>query len=136
LWPRRPLDALRDCGARAVGADASERALAAARDRFGDESDVALHRADLTEPLTFADPDGFDFVFSHLVLGHVGAWAPVFDEFARVLAPGGTTPVHDRPPAVPLRHDAVTSYYDRRRIVVECLARAIYRSTTARRPTP
>jgi SAM-dependent methyltransferase len=94
---------------------------------------VTLRRTDLTEPLDSADADGFDLVFSHLVLGHVEAWTPVLEEFARVLAPGGRlqfTTVH---PQYLARHDEVRNYYDRRRIVVEWPGRAeipvYYRST-------
>lgn len=75
-------------GANVVGVDASERAVEAARERFGDDR-AAFRHADLTDPLPFAD-GAFDLVFSHLVLGHVRDWDPTFREFARVLAPAGT----------------------------------------------
>ena len=76
-----------DRGAEVVGVDASERAVATARDRFDDEAE--FRRADLTDPLDFEDR-AFDLVFSNLALSHVESWPPVFDEFRRVLAPDGT----------------------------------------------
>jgi ubiquinone/menaquinone biosynthesis C-methylase UbiE len=41
------------------------------------------------EALPFPD-DSFDLVFGHAVLHHLPGLAPAFDEFARVLRPGGT----------------------------------------------
>lgn len=73
-------------GAEVVGLDASESALATARDRFGDRAD--FHHHDLSDPLPL-DDDAFDLVFSNLVLSHVADWRPAFREFGRVLAPGG-----------------------------------------------
>lgn len=73
-------------GAEVVGVDASEEMLAEAADRVGDRAD--LYRADLGEPLPFAD-DAFDGVVSVLVLGYIEDWRRPFSEFARVLEPGG-----------------------------------------------
>ncbi|NHN59493.1 class I SAM-dependent methyltransferase [Halorussus rarus] len=76
-----------DRGARVVGVDVSERAVAAARDRFGTEA--TFRRADLTDALDFAD-GAFDLVVSNLALSHVESWPPVFASFRRLLAPDGT----------------------------------------------
>lgn len=74
-------------GADAVGVDASGRALAVARERFGDEA--TFHRADLAEPLDVAAEGGFDLVFCNLVLDHVEDWRPVLAEFRRILTADG-----------------------------------------------
>jgi len=74
-------------GAEVVGVDVSEEMLALAREKVGD--DTEFHRADLGEPLDFLDDDSFDGVVSALVLGYVEDWGAVFEEFARVLRPGG-----------------------------------------------
>lgn len=104
-----------DRDAAVVGVDVSERAVRTARDRFGD--DAAFHRADVTEPLDFAD-DTFDLVFSHLALDHVEDWRPVFEEFRRVLVARGTlvfTVVH---PQYFRDEHGVTSAYETEEIVV------------------
>lgn len=98
-------------GASVVGVDASEAAISTARSRFGDRAEFGV--ADLTDPLDFAD-DSFDLVFCNLVLDHVRDWAPVFDEFRRVLAHDGAlvfTTIH--PVGRYRRHrDELTRYYD------------------------
>jgi SAM-dependent methyltransferase len=78
--------ALRDRGAVVTGVDASPGMLALARRRLGD--DVALHVADLTDPLPFADA-AFDDVVASLVLHYLEDWAPTLAELRRVLRPGG-----------------------------------------------
>jgi SAM-dependent methyltransferase len=78
--------ALRDRGAVVTGVDASARMLALARRRLGD--DVALHLADLSEPLPFAD-GAFDDVVASLVLHYLEDWGPTLAEIRRVLRPGG-----------------------------------------------
>ena len=78
--------ALRDRGADVTGIDASARMLALARRRLGD--DAALHVADLSDPLPFAD-GAFDDVVSSLVLHYLEDWGPTLAELRRVLRPGG-----------------------------------------------
>lgn len=113
-------DWLVDAGATVVGVDASERAVASARDRFeASGASVTFHRADLTDPLEFAVDGEFDGVLSHLVLDHVADLGPVFAEFARVLDDGGWlvfTTVH--PMQYYLAYDAVTNYYERQSVEV------------------
>ncbi|WP_435175189.1 class I SAM-dependent methyltransferase [Halorussus sp. AFM4] len=97
-----------DRGAAVVGVDVSDRAIAAARDRFGDSA--TFRRADLTDPLDFAD-GAFDLVVSNLALSHVESWPPVFEEFRRVLAVDGTlafATVHPRY----LREGTDADYYE------------------------
>ncbi|HEY0639898.1 MAG TPA: class I SAM-dependent methyltransferase [Pseudonocardiaceae bacterium] len=78
--------ALRGRGAVVTGIDASAGMLALARRRLGD--DVALHVADLRDPLPFAD-GAFDDVVASLVLHYLEDWGPTLAEMRRVLRPGG-----------------------------------------------
>ncbi|MFI6354864.1 class I SAM-dependent methyltransferase [Streptomyces sp. NPDC050743] len=78
--------ALRDRGAVVTGIDASAGMLALARRRLGD--DVALHVADLRDPLPF-DDGAFDDVVASLVLHYLEDWGPTLAELRRVLRPGG-----------------------------------------------
>jgi SAM-dependent methyltransferase len=77
----------REQGATVVGVDASETAIRRARRRFDERA--TFHHADLTTTLDFAASEAFDLVFSNLVLSHIEEWTPVFEEFRRVLRPGG-----------------------------------------------
>lgn len=78
---------LLDEGADVVGVDVSEAMLEQARERVGDRAE--LRRADLDSELEFAAGVSFDGVVSALALGYVENWRRPFDEFARVLRPGG-----------------------------------------------
>ncbi|MFI2762311.1 class I SAM-dependent methyltransferase [Streptomyces echinatus] len=78
--------ALRDRGAVVTGMDVSAGMLALARRRLGD--DVALHLADLSDRLPFAD-GAFDDVVASLVLHYLEDWGPALAELRRVLRPGG-----------------------------------------------
>ncbi|MDX2270957.1 MAG: class I SAM-dependent methyltransferase [Cyanobacteriota bacterium] len=46
-------------------------------------------QADLSCPLTFARDRQFDLVICPLVMHYLKSWQPVFDEFFRILKPGG-----------------------------------------------
>ncbi|MET8031909.1 class I SAM-dependent methyltransferase [Streptomyces sp. NPDC005345] len=78
--------ALRDRGAVVTGIDVSAAMLALARRPLGD--DVALHVADVSERLPFAD-GSFDDVVASLVLHYLEDWGPALGELRRVLRPGG-----------------------------------------------
>ncbi|MFF4852560.1 class I SAM-dependent DNA methyltransferase [Streptomyces sp. NPDC001194] len=78
--------ALHDRGAVVTGIDASAGMLALARRRLG--ADVALHTADLGDPLPF-DDDAFDDVVASLVLHYLEDWGPTLAELRRVIRPGG-----------------------------------------------
>lgn len=78
--------ALRDRGATVTGMDASAAMLDLARRRVG--ADVALHLADLNDPLPFDDA-AFDDVVASLVLHYLEDWAPALTQLRRVLRPGG-----------------------------------------------
>lgn len=104
-----------DRGATVVGVDASEAAIRAARQRFGDGA--AFRRADLTDPLGFGD-GRFDLVFSHLVMSHVEEWEPVFREFRSVLEAAGSAVLATVHPAYLRREKDVTNYYATQRLEV------------------
>lgn len=74
-------------GANVVAVDISEEMLVQARELVGDRAE--FHRADLGEPLEFADDDEFDGIVSGSVFDHLEEWHQPFDEFARILEPGG-----------------------------------------------
>ena len=74
--------------ARVTALDLSCEMLDRARARgLGDH--VAFHEQDIARPWPVAD-GAADFVIGNLVLEHVPELAPVLDEAARVLRPGGT----------------------------------------------
>lgn len=74
-------------GADVVGIDASRELLDIAVERYGDE--VEFREADLREPLDFLGNESVDVVVSQLALDHVEEWSPAFQEFERILSPGG-----------------------------------------------
>jgi ubiquinone/menaquinone biosynthesis C-methylase UbiE len=75
--------------ARSVTAvDVSDKMLAGARAKHTARH-VSFVRHDLCEPLPF-DDDSFHLIVIDLVLEHLPALAPLFEECARVLRPGGT----------------------------------------------
>jgi len=73
-------------GAAVTGLDNSSGMLAVARQRLG--PDVALHHADLAEPLPF-QAGRFDVVLASLVMHYLRDWQPTLREFHRVLRPSG-----------------------------------------------
>ncbi|WP_415382998.1 class I SAM-dependent methyltransferase [Halosimplex sp. TS25] len=74
-------------GADVVAVDENAEMLEQARRRIGERA--AIRRADITEPLEFADDGDFDGVVCGLSLHYVEDWREPFAEFARVLRPGG-----------------------------------------------
>jgi ubiquinone/menaquinone biosynthesis C-methylase UbiE len=78
--------ALRAKGAIVTGFDSSPAMVELARRRLGD--DAALHVADLSRPLPFAD-GAFDDVVVSLVLHYLRDWTEPLAELRRVLKPGG-----------------------------------------------
>src|SRR6185436_8572375 len=86
-WGSGPLSAaLRAKGAIVTGFDGSPAMLELARQRLGD--DAALHVADLSRPLPFAD-GAFDDIVASLVLHYLRDWATPLAELRRLLKPGG-----------------------------------------------
>lgn len=73
--------------ARVVAVDVTPEMVDIARRRLGDR--VEFHIADLEQRLDFAGDEEFDLVVCPLVLDYVADWLPTFQEFYRVLKPGG-----------------------------------------------
>lgn len=78
--------ALRGKGAIVSGFDSSSAMVELARQRLGENA--ALHVADLSQPLPFAD-GAFDDVVASLVLHYLQDWLAPLAELRRVLKPGG-----------------------------------------------
>ena len=69
-----------------TGFDSSSAMVELARQRLGENA--ALHVADLSQPLPFAD-GAFDDVVASLVLHYLQDWTAPLAELRRVLKPGG-----------------------------------------------
>ncbi len=69
-----------------TGFDSSSAMVKLARQRLGENA--ALHVADLSQPLPFAD-GAFDDVVASLVLHYLQDWTAPLAELRRVLKPGG-----------------------------------------------
>ena len=82
-------------GAQVVACDVTPKMLEITTRRIlkalssSDQQRFESHRADLTQPLVFAAEATFDLVLCPLVLDYIANWQPVFEEFFRVLQPGG-----------------------------------------------
>ncbi|MES2463116.1 MAG: methyltransferase domain-containing protein, partial [Armatimonadota bacterium] len=78
--------------AKIVAVDASPNMVRLASQRLSafPETAFEFYVADLAHPLSFLADNTIDLVVSPLVLEYVRDWAPVFQEFFRVLAPGGS----------------------------------------------
>jgi SAM-dependent methyltransferase len=74
-------------GAQVVAFDVTPAFVEITRARLGDRATVL--RADLTQPLDFAEENSFDGVLCPLVLDYIEDWSGVFREFYRVLKFGG-----------------------------------------------
>lgn len=74
-------------GAEVVAVDVTPAFIEITLKRVGNRATVL--RADLTQPLHFAEDESFDVVLCPLVLDYIADWRPVFQEFYRVLKPGG-----------------------------------------------
>jgi SAM-dependent methyltransferase len=100
-------------GARVTGLDSSAGLLEIAAERLG--PGVPLHRADLAEPLPFADAT-FDVVLASLVMHYLQDWVPTLAEFRRVLVPGGRLVFSTHHPSMP-HPGAADRYFDIHEIV-------------------
>lgn len=82
-------------GAQVVACDVTPQMLEITQRRIAQSvpealhKQVEIHRVDLTQPLTFAATATFDRVLCPLVLDYIADWQPLFQEFYRVLQPGG-----------------------------------------------
>lgn len=79
---------LLDRGAEVVGIDTEPRMIELARQRLG--SRARFEVADLSRPpLGVADAGSIDVVVASLVLHYIKDWAPLLDDVASLLIPGG-----------------------------------------------
>jgi SAM-dependent methyltransferase len=74
-------------GADVVSFDANPKMVQLAKERLGKR--VLVRLADLSQPLDFLLNDSFEIVICPLVLDYVEDWVAVFQEFFRILKPGG-----------------------------------------------
>ncbi len=74
-------------GAQVVAVDVTPAFVDITRKRVGSRATVL--RADLAQPLDFAEDGSFDVVVAPLVLDYIEDWDAVFAEFYRALKPGG-----------------------------------------------
>jgi SAM-dependent methyltransferase len=78
---------LADVAASVVGADISDEAIAHARSRYSDRSNLRFQRVDATQ--LDAAPDSFDLIVSFETLEHVAAQQELVAGFARALSDDG-----------------------------------------------
>jgi SAM-dependent methyltransferase len=100
--------ALRARGAIVTGFDSSPAMVELARQRLGE--DAALHVADLSQRLPFADGE-FDDVVASLVLHYLKDWTAPLAELQRVLKPGGRLLLSVNHPTVYKLQDPSADYF-------------------------
>ena len=78
-------------GAEVLAFDVTADFVDITKERLGDQGGdrASVLQADLLQPLSFAGDGEFDGVLCALVLDYIEHWGPVFQEFCRVLKPGG-----------------------------------------------
>ncbi|MBW6465316.1 MAG: class I SAM-dependent methyltransferase [Brevefilum sp.] len=74
-------------GAEVVAMDANPKMVAYAQTRLGGKALVI--EASLEDPLVFFDDQIFDVIIAPLVMDYIKNWQATFEEFYRVLKPGG-----------------------------------------------
>ncbi len=92
-----------DHGAAVTAFDVSPEMVALARKALDGRARVLV--ADLTGPLEFAEDRSFDIVVASLVLHYVQHWAPVFEQFHRILVPGGLVVFSTHHPTMDWKHN-------------------------------
>ncbi|MFC6963730.1 class I SAM-dependent methyltransferase [Halocatena marina] len=101
---------LLDRGADVLAVDASEEMVHHARERVGNRAHV--RRADLGEPLGFAEDNEFDVIVSALVLHYVEDWRELFAEFARIVKPDGVLLCSLQHPIDDYRRLEIENYFE------------------------
>lgn len=110
-------------GAEVVAFDIIDEFVNITRERVGDRATIL--RADLTQPLDFAEDASFDGILCPLVLDYIEDWEAVFREFYRVLKPGGWLvtssghPLFDWLYLQRVLPDETVSYFETQRFTVE-----------------
>ena len=100
-----------DHGAAKIEAlDVTEKMIEMARQRLG--SRVEFHIADLAQPVPFLRDESFDLVVSPLVLDYVKDWHVPFEEFFRILKPGGGLVFSMEHPGSSFRRQYRESYFE------------------------
>jgi SAM-dependent methyltransferase len=79
--------ALIERGASVVAIDVSPKMLEHAKKRLG--ANAEIYQADLRKPLNFLPDSAFDAVVCALVMDYLEDWRGCFEEFFRLLVPGG-----------------------------------------------
>ena len=74
-------------GADVTSIDLNGKMVEFTKKRVGDRAKVL--KADIAQPLTFAEDEYFDIVSAPLVLDYIKDWNFTFSEFFRVMKPGG-----------------------------------------------
>ena len=74
-------------GADLVAIDISHQMVEFTKQRINNRGKV--YQADLNQPLDFLENNYFDLVISSLTLHYLSDWTKVFQEFNRILSPGG-----------------------------------------------
>lgn len=99
-------------GANVVACDASDRMLQLAQRRSEKaEYEVALRQVDLSLPLTMFDGAEFEFINAPLCLDYIEDWNAVFQEFYRVLRPGGSVVFSCEHPAHTAAYHKTDQYF-------------------------
>ena len=107
-------EALLERGATVVACDCSERMLELASSRLENwpkRQQWSLQRVDLTQPLSLWSEADFDGVLAPLCLDYIENWKPLFQEFHRILRPGGWFQFSCGHPSFDAEYYATTQYF-------------------------
>jgi SAM-dependent methyltransferase len=98
-------------GARVTAIDASTEMVKHAVRRLGDNSQVTVRVADLTQSLDFVGDGDVDGILAPLVLHYIRDWAPTLAEFRRVLRPNGWLLLSTHHPTTEAARFNVANYF-------------------------
>lgn len=102
--------ALLQKGANVTSTDVSEEMLKIAKKNLG--SKAKIFQADLAEPLDFIEDQSLDVVIASLSMHYIKDWHPVFQEFCRILRPGGEVIFSTHHPVVDFKLSPNGMYHD------------------------
>lgn len=95
-------------GSQVTAIDLSPAMVEACKRRVGHEAKVFA--CDLTEPLPFKN-ETFNLIVSSLTLHYIDDWAPTFQEFHRILKPGGQVVFSVHHPFMDFKHFERPDYF-------------------------